>query len=52
MPDEISRTATGVTTDEVIMIDHVWADVLRQNHWRLRVWRLVNGLRRRRRWRR
>jgi hypothetical protein len=45
MPDEVFRKTAGVTTDELIMIDHIWADVLRQNRWRLRAWRLINRVR-------
>ena len=45
MPDEVFRTATGVTADERAMIDHVWANVQRRNRWRLRAWRLINRLR-------
>jgi hypothetical protein len=46
MPDEIFRKNAGVTSDELVMIDHVWADVLRRNRWRLRAWRLINRARR------
>jgi hypothetical protein len=45
MPDEVFRQTAGVTTDERVMIDHVWADVLWQNRWRLRAWRLINRIR-------
>jgi hypothetical protein len=45
MSDEVFRQTAGVTTDERVMIDHVWADVLRQNRWRLRAWRLINRAR-------
>jgi hypothetical protein len=46
MPDEVFRKTAGVTSDELVLIDHVWADVLRQNRWRLRAWRLINHVRR------
>ncbi|MGI8855260.1 MAG: hypothetical protein ACR2JW_05890 [Thermomicrobiales bacterium] len=46
MPDEVFRRTAGVTADELVMIEHVWADVLRQNRWRRRAWRLVNRARR------
>jgi hypothetical protein len=45
MPDEVFRQTAGVTTDERVMIDHVWADVLQRNRWRLRAWRLINCVR-------
>jgi len=45
MPDETFRKIAGVTTDDLVMIDHVWADVLRRNRWRRRAWRLINRVR-------
>jgi hypothetical protein len=45
MLDEVFRKTAGVTTEERVMIDHVWADVLQQNRWRLRAWRLINRVR-------
>ena len=45
MSDEVFRTSVGVTTGERAMIEHLWADVLRRNRWRLRAWRLVNRAR-------
>jgi hypothetical protein len=45
MLDEVFRQTVGVTTEERVMIDHVWADVLRQNRRRLRAWRLINRAR-------
>ena len=45
MPDEVFRTTAGVMADDRAMIDHVWANVQRQNRWRSRAWRLLNRLR-------
>ncbi|MHB8646920.1 MAG: hypothetical protein ACYDAR_14115 [Thermomicrobiales bacterium] len=45
MEDEIFRKTMGVTNAERLLIDQVWADVLRQNRWRRRGWRLLHRLR-------
>lgn len=44
MPDEVFRQTIGVTNAERLLIDQVWADVLRQNRWRRRGWRLLHRL--------
>ncbi|MDQ6833513.1 MAG: hypothetical protein M3008_08945 [Chloroflexota bacterium] len=45
MQDEVFRQALGVTNAERLLIDQMWADVLRQNQWRRRGWRLLHRLR-------
>jgi hypothetical protein len=45
MPDEIFRKTAGITSEELRLIDQVWADVSHQNRWRLRAWRFLNRLR-------
>jgi hypothetical protein len=45
MADELFRKAGAVTTEEVALIEHVWADVLRRNRWRRCAWRLINRVR-------
>ncbi len=45
MQDEVFRQTIGVTNAERLLIDQVWADVLRLNRWRRRGWRLLHRLR-------
>ncbi len=45
MPDEVFRQTIGVTNAERLLIDELWAAVLRQNRWRRRGWRLLHRLR-------
>jgi len=45
MQDELFRQTIGVTNAERLLIDQMWADVLRQNQWRRRGWRLLHRLR-------
>ncbi len=44
MPDEVFRKTIGVTPAERLLIDQVWRDVLHQNRWRRRGWRLLHRL--------
>jgi hypothetical protein len=44
MPDEVFQRME-VTDAERLLIDEVWTDVLHQNRWRRRGWRLLHRLR-------
>ncbi len=45
MQDEAFRQTVRMTNAERLLIDQVWADVLHQNRWRRRGWRLLHRLR-------
>ena len=45
MRDEAFPITAGTTNAERLLIDQIWADMLRQNRWRRRGWRLFHRLR-------